>query len=395
MSEVSTESDPGPYLEENKAEHQTPGAMVHDARTRLGYTLEDLAHETRLFKSTLHQLEVDDYAGLPQPALAAGYYRQCARAMRMDEDKLMAAFRDTVGTSAGLSSRQAFGPLAVAPIDVTPTGPRRLPRLLLIIVLVIALAVAGVVVLLPSVSLSGSGGSGSDGGHNLSRPINQSSSNNSKSSASTADVSSVGSSAAESQSSSARQMTASNAGQAPKGTSQSNKNGTVTDSGPTTPSVSETSKHKASSEKAGNQDQSGQPQSGADNAVKGGRKVASIFGNPGSSVAAARAQQRARAQKSQAKDTQSSTPPNRLKLKFKKKSWVRVTNANGNRLYEGIFKAGQTRVFNGTPPYHVVLGYAPGVNIMIGGKHYSVPGNTHQGVAHLTIPARSQKSSNE
>ncbi len=74
--------------------------------------------------------------------------------------------------------------------------------------------------------------------------------------------------------------------------------------------------------------------------------------------------------------SQPSVPPNRLVLTFNKRSWVRVTDANGNRMASGIFESGKTKEFNGKPPYKITLGFAPGVKVTIGGQPVDVAGQT-------------------
>ncbi|MDN5861852.1 MAG: DUF4115 domain-containing protein [Salinisphaera sp.] len=66
----------------------------------------------------------------------------------------------------------------------------------------------------------------------------------------------------------------------------------------------------------------------------------------------------------------------RLVLRFAQRSWVEVTDASGARLLVGTIDGGNQRVLEGQPPYHVTLGYAPGVTISLGdqvvyaGRHY-------------------------
>ncbi|NNC22738.1 helix-turn-helix domain-containing protein [Salinisphaera sp. USBA-960] len=372
MTDTVSGADVGAQITENQADNQTPGELIREARVRLGLSLDDLGRETRLFKATLQQLEVDDYAALPQPVLAAGYYRQCARALRLDEEKLIAAYRNHGGASVALSDRQTFGPMAVAPADVTPTGHRRLTRVLLVILLLIALAVAAVVVLLPSVSLSG-GGNETHEAQGRSLSVGQATS--------TASDTSAGSGQTHNQASASAQPESAENDHVQTGATQATAGGGDASSDMSSASGSGVTEH--------DDEQIGrliQPPSG-------GREVAEVFGDPNSQVALARSVQQARANnKQQTEPEKPAVPADQLKLKFKGKSWVRVTGAHGNQLFQGIFKAGDSRVFKGAAPYHLVLGNVPGVEVVIGGQPYEVPDKNGDGVARLTIEAREEEN---
>lgn len=61
-------------------------------------------------------------------------------------------------------------------------------------------------------------------------------------------------------------------------------------------------------------------------------------------------------------------PGARLSLRFNERSWVEVRDASGTRLFEGIPRAGSERVLDGQPPYEILLGNAPGVEIRLDGE---------------------------
>lgn len=71
----------------------------------------------------------------------------------------------------------------------------------------------------------------------------------------------------------------------------------------------------------------------------------------------------------------------KLILRFDQRSWVEVRDASGARLLVGVIGGGNLRVIEGEPPYHVTLGYAPGVTVSLGervvysGEQYN-PDNT-------------------
>lgn len=75
-----------------------------------------------------------------------------------------------------------------------------------------------------------------------------------------------------------------------------------------------------------------------------------------------------------------------LKVDFTQKSWVRITDATGERLLNGLVPGGSHRELAGEAPFDVLLGYAPGVDLSYDGKtvalnDYIQSNNT----AHLTI----------
>lgn len=57
-----------------------------------------------------------------------------------------------------------------------------------------------------------------------------------------------------------------------------------------------------------------------------------------------------------------------LRLRFNQRSWVEVRDASGKRLLEGMPPAGSERVVGGSPPYEIMLGNAPGVEIRLDGE---------------------------
>src|SRR5690625_4149762 len=73
----------------NKAERQTPGEMLREARISHDYSVADLCAQTMLSKRTIEALEDNSFEALSQPVFARGYYRKCAKVLGMDADALM------------------------------------------------------------------------------------------------------------------------------------------------------------------------------------------------------------------------------------------------------------------------------------------------------------------
>ncbi len=57
-----------------------------------------------------------------------------------------------------------------------------------------------------------------------------------------------------------------------------------------------------------------------------------------------------------------------LSLYFQDDSWVEVHDARGERLIHQLARAGQTHTLHGVAPFAVVLGYVPGVRILLDGE---------------------------
>ncbi len=74
-----------------------------------------------------------------------------------------------------------------------------------------------------------------------------------------------------------------------------------------------------------------------------------------------------------------------LRLEFKADSWARVTDAGGKRLLADLVRAGNSRVFEGQPPYEVTLGYAPGVEVYLGGKLFDHSAFNRKNIAKFSL----------
>ena len=59
---------------------------------------------------------------------------------------------------------------------------------------------------------------------------------------------------------------------------------------------------------------------------------------------------------------------NELALYFREDSWVEVRDARGERLMHRLARAGQSQTLHGVAPFAVVLGYVPGVTILLDGE---------------------------
>ncbi len=68
-----------------------PGALLREARERLGLSVADAAAQTKLAIRQIEALEADDYQQLPEMAFVRGFVRSYARILHLDEQPLLAA----------------------------------------------------------------------------------------------------------------------------------------------------------------------------------------------------------------------------------------------------------------------------------------------------------------
>ncbi|MBF0470512.1 MAG: helix-turn-helix domain-containing protein [Gammaproteobacteria bacterium] len=74
-----------------------------------------------------------------------------------------------------------------------------------------------------------------------------------------------------------------------------------------------------------------------------------------------------------------------LDLTFDSASWIKVTDANGERLSFGLKKEGQEISLQGKPPFTVLLGYAPGVEVVYNGKPFDHQSFIRKGMARFEV----------
>lgn len=77
-----------------------------------------------------------------------------------------------------------------------------------------------------------------------------------------------------------------------------------------------------------------------------------------------------------------------LALAFREASWVRINDATGRALMNGLMDAGARETIRGEPPYQVFLGNAPGVELSFAGRRVDLGAVTQSNrTARLTLPA--------
>ena len=119
----TAESTPPHSDEAAAAAPESPGQLNRRTRERAGMSLEDLAGQIKLSKSTLDALERDDFAQLGQPVYVRGYYRKCAKVLPLAEQDLIAGYEARVKPTA-LKAPQRI-PLAGGVSSGVSQGQRR------------------------------------------------------------------------------------------------------------------------------------------------------------------------------------------------------------------------------------------------------------------------------
>jgi len=74
-----------------------------------------------------------------------------------------------------------------------------------------------------------------------------------------------------------------------------------------------------------------------------------------------------------------------LKFRFKGRSWVEIRDARGKVLLTGLNDAGSETAVSGVPPFRVVVGNAPEVQMFYNDREYGLEPYMREAVARLTV----------
>lgn len=91
MMEQQNENTPAPAGNADTAAPVSAGALLREARERLGLTIADAAAQTKLAPRQIEALEADDYQHLPEMAFVRGFVRSYAKVLQIDAQPLLAA----------------------------------------------------------------------------------------------------------------------------------------------------------------------------------------------------------------------------------------------------------------------------------------------------------------
>ncbi|MEQ8496387.1 MAG: DUF4115 domain-containing protein, partial [Gammaproteobacteria bacterium] len=77
--------------------------------------------------------------------------------------------------------------------------------------------------------------------------------------------------------------------------------------------------------------------------------------------------------------------PGELVINTSEEAWIDVSDASGRRLFFDIARPGRELTFDGTPPYTLVLGNSPAVDVRFRGTTVDLAPHAREGVARLTL----------
>lgn len=328
-------------------ESVSPGHMLRSAREQQEMSIGALTASTSLSESIIESLEHNRFDQLPQSVFVRGYYRKCAKALEMPEQPLLEAYAHWAGEEP--SRPLASGPVDVTPHDVTlgsSGGPRIFKTFAMIVLLLIAIVI--IYTLLPgfmdSLTRQETGPA---------EPV--------------AEIDSVAPLAEGSGGTS--EIDAASAESAPKAPNKAELGATGSTGGAASPGPDIR--------------MAGGTAAGAKPEVSDQATAEQDAGTSSRSLSSAAAESAAAGATAGDDDP---VAANKLVLKFNHRSWVSVEAANGATLLKGLVEADERRVVKAPMPYDIVIGYAPGVEITLGGRTIDLSGQIEaDNTAELTL----------
>ncbi len=305
---------------------ELPGAELRRVREERGMTREEVSEHLHLSMSYLQALEDDDYGRLPEPPFIKGYLRNYARLLGLPGEELASRFQQHVN-----QNRREPAPTESVHEPLSGGRDWRWPLLLVLLVLLL-LALAWW--LWPSAGEPEPVGTHPD---------------------------TVEESVVPEPSPAAPADTGSDTDLAPAPPSEpSPDSGTVTPEPVMEPS-SNTEDNGMDSGAAVVEPQAGTPEP-ADEAA-----TDSADSETGAAMA--------------------ETSGDRLEMAFSRDCWIRVVDATGKRLVEGVQSAGDRVSLNGEAPYRLTVGDAAAVSEMtLNGKRETLPGSGSGQVLRFSLP---------
>lgn len=326
MNTEETATQSAPVVETAQPAAPSPGTIIREARQAQRLSVDDLAAHTKLARSTVEALERDDFGALLEPVYVRGYYRKCAKVLALDEKKLIDAYASRVVQKLP----QAPAKLRLA--SGTELGSSsRLPMAMAIVFVIVAVVVCaflwwvrGATTGMPVPVPSAGGGGTPPAARTPAAEVIA---------PPTTDITPAPGDAS---------------------TPPAATDGAM-------PPVPPPDANAAPLPPASDDAATAAPAASA--AVPAAASAA------GSAVPAA-----------------AGTGP--LRLVFKGQSWVRVSDADGTSLMNGLISAGTRRRFDGKPPFEVFIGNAPAVGVEFDGKPVDLaPYTRDNATARLTLPA--------
>ena len=98
----------------------SPGRYIREQRMRRGMSVEQLAIDTKIPRSSIDALEEDRFTALPGPVFVKGFFRCCARSLSLDAEVVMALLHEHERAQQQLKSgrRERHAPQLARPAAV-------------------------------------------------------------------------------------------------------------------------------------------------------------------------------------------------------------------------------------------------------------------------------------
>jgi cytoskeleton protein RodZ len=77
--------------------------------------------------------------------------------------------------------------------------------------------------------------------------------------------------------------------------------------------------------------------------------------------------------------------PDRVVIRLTADSWIRISDASGQILFENLARAGQELVLTGIAPFSVLLGFSQGATLEFNGEPVDHAAHSRSGVARFTL----------
>lgn len=314
---------------------RSAGEMLRAEREYQGLTIDEVAEQLNLRPSLVADLEASRFDQIPIAAYQRGYLRSYARLLGLDERQVVQAYDRVYGRS-DVDERK------ITPIQ-TVKPPSRIGKIIFRLVTVLIIVALVALTLLWWQSRQGAPSFSSADGDNA--PTQQGS-----------DLPPLPEGNAEP------------AAPAPSTTPA------VAEPAATAPSAQEAAVHAAAEQPSGQDAAPGAVAVEEDDRLQV-ETVAGRNGSAGREVAASQAEQAAHDE-----------DPNLLQFTFNQESWTEVRDAQGQRVFSGLQKAGTQAEVHGKPPFHMTVGNASGVELHYLGQSVDLQKSTRgNNVAKLTL----------
>jgi cytoskeleton protein RodZ len=287
--------------------NDSPGALIRQGRESKHVSLDDLAGLTKLSYNTLDALERNDFSALLEPVYVRGYYRKCAKVLDLPEKALLDAYQACVAPKS---------PAPPAKLRLASGGDlgsgTRLPVALAITAAVVAIALCAVLWIARSSRATPE-----------TQPVT---------------VPTVDSSAAP----------------------VSGDSGSVPALDLSTPPAADAPAAAPQPQPQPQLQPEPQSQSQPLLPATPAEPVSAAPAEPGEPLAGDLA---APATAALEPEPAPQTPANALLLDFSAKSWVRIADAEGKVLFDGVGRPGESKLLQGQPPFSIFLGNSPAVRV--------------------------------